>query len=128
MRRPADLPLVGEATSLRDALMVMIEKRLGCFFVHDAALRLAGIVTDGDLKRLLVREPQVMERPVATLMVRDPKCIGAEELVVHALRRMEENPSGAITQLAVVDAQGRLVGAVHMHDIVRLGLASAPPA
>jgi len=128
MRRAADLPVVGETTPLRDALVVMIEKRLGCVFVHGDAERLVGIVTDGDLKRILVREPQVMERAVASLMVRDPKCIAAEELVVHALRRMEENPSGAITQLAVVDGLGRLTGAIHMHDIVRLGLASAPPA
>jgi arabinose-5-phosphate isomerase len=127
MRRARDLPLVSETTSLRDALLVMIEKRLGCVFVHDAEECLAGIVTDGDLKRILVRDPQVMERAVGGLMVRNPKCIGAEALVVDALRRMEENPGGAITQLAVVDAYGRLTGAIHMHDIVRLGLASAPP-
>jgi arabinose-5-phosphate isomerase len=128
MRRGEDLPLVRSVTPFRDALLVMMQKRLGCVFVSDSAGRLAGIVTDGDLKRILVRDPLVMERPIGELMVHDPKRIDGGALVVHALRRMEENPGGAITQLVVVDAEGRLSGAIHMHDIVRLGLASAPPA
>jgi arabinose-5-phosphate isomerase len=128
MRRGGDLPVVEDAMSLREALPVMMEKRLGCVFVHDASRRLVGIVTDGDLKRILVRETDVMHRPVGALMVHDPKRIQSTALVVQALRQMEENPGGAITQLAVVDEAGRLTGAVHMHDIVRLGLASPPPA
>ena len=106
----------------------MMEKRLGCVFVQDAAERLVGIITDGDLKRILVRDADVMQRPVGGLMVQGPKRIQASALVVQALRQMEENPGGAITQLAVVDDSGRLTGAVHLHDIVRLGLATAPPA
>ena len=62
------------------------------------------------------------------LMVPDPKRIDGRALVVQALRQMEENPGGAITQLVVVDERGGLVGAVHMHDIVKLGLATPPPA
>ena len=128
MRHGEDLPVVGQDTPFREALLVMMQKRLGCVFVHDGYERLAGIVTDGDLKRILVRDARVMERPVRELMVQSPKCIEASELVVQALRRMEENPGGAITQLAVVDESGRLAGAIHMHDIVKLGLAGAPPA
>jgi arabinose-5-phosphate isomerase len=86
---------------------------------------LVGIVTDGDLKRILMREVDVMDRVVGDFMVRDPKRIDGDALVVHALRRMEENDGGAITQLVVVDGAGRLVGAIHMHDIVRLGLSTA---
>jgi len=128
MRRGEELPVVDVGTRFRDALPIMMEKRLGCVFVVDAAARLAGIVTDGDLKRILVRETDVMDRAVGEFMVRDPKRIDGGALVVQALRRMEENRGGAITQLVVVDADGRLQGAIHMHDIVRLGLASAPPA
>jgi arabinose-5-phosphate isomerase len=128
MHRGDDLPVVRTRTTFRDALPVMMAKRLGCVFVLDDDERLVGIVTDGDLKRILVRDAQVMQRPVGELMVRDPKRIDGEALVVHALRQMEENPGGAITQLVVVDERGRLTGAIHMHDIVRLGLASAPPA
>jgi arabinose-5-phosphate isomerase len=128
MRRGDDLPIVGAAARFRDALPVMMQKRLGCVFVTDAGGRLAGIVTDGDLKRILVREADVMERLVSDFMVRDPKRIAGDALVVEALRRMEENAGGAITQLVVLDAAGRIEGAIHMHDIVRLGLAAAPPA
>jgi arabinose-5-phosphate isomerase len=128
MHQGEELPRVRHDTPLRHALFVMIEKRLGCVFVEDDASLLIGIITDGDLKRILVRDPQGLERPVRSVMVANPKQIAAGRLVVQALRRMEENPGGAITQLAVVDGEGRLEGAIHMHDIVRLGLAAAPPA
>jgi arabinose-5-phosphate isomerase len=128
MRRGDDLPVVEARTTLRDALPVMMAKRLGCVFVADAAGRLIGIVTDGDLKRILVRDADLVRHPIGELMVHDPKRIEARALVVQALRRMEENPGGAITQLVVVDSDGRLQGAIHMHDIVKLGLASPPPA
>ena len=127
MRRGDELPIVDHQMTFRDTLPIMMAKRLGCVFVRDDAERLVGIVTDGDLKRILVREPDVMQRPIGELMVRNPKRIDGEALVVQALRQMEENPGGAITQLVVVDERGRLAGAIHMHDIVKLGLASAPP-
>lgn len=128
MRRGDDLPVVDERTSLRDSLPIMMAKRLGCVFIVDAESRLVGIITDGDLKRILVRDWAVTQRPVRELMVPNPKRIEGRALVVQALRQMEENPGGAITQLVVVDERGALLGAVHMHDIVRLGLASAPPS
>jgi len=128
MRRGDDLPVVDQRASLRDALPIMMAKRLGCVFVTGPESRLVGIITDGDLKRILVRDWAVMHRPVGELMVPDPKRIDGRALVVQALRQMEENPGGAITQLVVVDERGGLVGAVHMHDIVKLGLATPPPA
>ncbi|HZL86138.1 MAG TPA: KpsF/GutQ family sugar-phosphate isomerase [Candidatus Krumholzibacteria bacterium] len=127
MRHGDELPCVQPHTSLRNALFVMMEKRLGCIFVTEENGALQGIITDGDLKRILVRDPEGLQCPVHTVMVPAPKCIEQTALAVQALRRMEENPGGAITQLAVVDAANRLLGAVHLHDIVRLGLATAPP-
>jgi CBS domain-containing protein/DNA-directed RNA polymerase specialized sigma24 family protein len=122
MRRGEDLPVVDRRTLLVEALPVMMQKRLGCVFVTDGAGGpLLGILIDGDLKRVLVRERDPMRRPMEELMVRDPKRVEARALVVQALRQMEENPGGAITQLVVVDDAGRLTGAVHMHDIVKLG-------
>jgi arabinose-5-phosphate isomerase len=128
MRRGADLPVVRAGATLREALPVMMEKRFGCVFVENDAGQLVGIVTDGDLKRILIRESDVMGLLVGDVMVRDPKRIEGIALVVQALHRMEENPGGAITQLVVVDDAGHLTGAIHMHDIIRLGLASPPPA
>ncbi len=127
MKRGDELPCVRPHTSLRNALFVMMEKRLGCIFVTDEHEVLQGIITDGDLKRILARDAEGLQRPVHTVMVRSPRCIEATALAVQALHRMEENPGGAITQLAVVDAANRLLGAVHLHELVRLGLATAPP-
>ncbi len=128
MHRDDEIPRVRDDATLRQGLLVMMDKRLGCVFVENAAAQLVGIVTDGDLKRILLRDAQGLERRVRDVMISQPKRIEPEALVVHALRRMEENPGGAITQLAVVDARGQLTGVIHMHDIVRLGLATAPPA
>jgi arabinose-5-phosphate isomerase len=128
MRRGDELPVVDRSTTLAEALPIMMAKRFGCVLVTDAAGRLVGILTDGDLKRILVREKDAMRRPMEELMVHDPKRVEPRALVVQALRQMEENPGGAITQLVVVDEKGKLAGAIHMHDIVRLGLASAPPS
>jgi arabinose-5-phosphate isomerase len=119
------VPRVLEATPLREALVEITRLRMGCVFVvRDDVL--TGIITDGDLRRLLVTEGGGLERPVGQLMNPAPQTIGPEALVVQALRRMEENATGAITQLAVTQADGRLVGAIHIHDIVRLGLATGP--
>lgn len=128
MKRGDDLPRVAPETRLHDALVVVMEKRLGCVFVVDQEERLQGIITDGDLKRILVRDEGGLQRCVKGVMVPSPKCIEPTALVVQALRRMEENPGGAITQLAVVDGEGKLQGAIHLHDIIRLGLAAAPPS
>ena len=121
-----ELPAVEGATTLREALVIMTRVRLGCVFVTDRHGRLTGIVTDGDLRRILARgaEPD-LDAPVRDLMIPGPKSIEPGALALQALRRMEENVGGAITQLAVVDSDGLLVGAVHLHDIVRRGLSSA---
>jgi len=122
-----ELPRALPETTLRNALFVIMEKHLGCVFVVDDDARLLGIITDGDLKRILIRDPEALERAVRGVMVADPRRIAADRPVVEALRDMEENTGGAITQLAVVDEEGRLEGAIHLHDIVRVGLATAPP-
>jgi len=125
MHRGDDVPRVGEETDLREALVEITRLRLGCVFVVREE-KLTGIITDGDLRRILIETSGGLERPVGELMVAKPQSIGEDALVVQALRQMEENASGAITQLAVTDDTGILVGAIHIHDIVRLGLATGP--
>jgi arabinose-5-phosphate isomerase len=125
MHRGDAVPRVPAETSLRDALVEITRLRMGCVFVVNGEV-LTGIITDGDLRRLLVTTSDVLEKSVGDLSVAQPQTIRPEALVVQALRKMEENPSGAITQLAVTDADHRLLGAIHIHDIVRLGLATGP--
>ena len=117
-----DTPVVPAGTLLKEALLEIIEKRLGCTGITDEEGRLAGIVTDGDLKRILVKDSSAMGRPVEEIMTLNPRTIGEEVLAVDALERMEADPPGPVTQLFVVDRESRPIGVIHIHDIIQAGL------
>jgi len=116
------LPLVPLGTPLRRALVVIAEKRLGCTCVVDDGGTLAGFLTDGDLKRILLRMADPLDRPVDEFMTRQPRSVAPGCLARAALRSMESNPTGPITQLVVVRDEVP-VGIVHIHDILKLGLS-----
>ncbi|WP_027136020.1 KpsF/GutQ family sugar-phosphate isomerase [Geminicoccus roseus] len=111
------LPLVPLGTRMGDALLVMTKKRLGCVGVLDDQGALAGIVTDGDLRRHMA--PDLLGRPVEALMTGRVRTIVPEALAVDAVREMN---AAAITVLFVV-AEGRPVGAIHLHDCLKAGVA-----
>jgi arabinose-5-phosphate isomerase len=116
MHRDDALPRVPENATLRQALLEILNKRLGMTTVVDAAGRLAGILTDGDLKRILLRGGADLGQPVSAVMTRSPKTVAAEAPIARAVRAMEENPGGAITSLVVLDETGAPVGVLHLHD------------
>ncbi len=116
------MPVVTAGTLLREALLEIIEKRLGCTGITDSEGRLAGIITDGDFKRILVKDSSALDRPVERIMTRNPRTIQKEVLAVDALERMEIDPPGPVTQLFVVDEERRPIGVIHIHDIIRAGL------
>jgi len=116
------IPAVRLETTLREALFEIVNKRLGCTAVIGPGGRLEGIVTDGDLKRILIRNADALSLSVGEVMTSSPRTTGGDELAVRALEQMELNPSGPITQLCVVDEGGRLAGMIHIHDILRAGL------
>ena len=120
MHAGADLPLVDRNASVADALMEMTGKRLGCVGVRDTDGRLAGIVTDGDLRRHM--SEGILGRNIAEIMTAHPRIIGPRALAVEALHEMNEGGSRRITVLFVVD-EGRPVGAIHLHDCLRAGIA-----
>jgi arabinose-5-phosphate isomerase len=122
MRRDDDIPVVRFGTLLSDALFEIINKRVGCTGVVDEEGRLTGIITDGDLKRILVKERDALKTPVEKVMTPGPKTIGADVLAADALGAMEFNPSGPITMFFVTDDEGRPVGLIHIHDILKAGL------
>lgn len=117
-----DVPVVNADTPLREALVVIVDKRLGCTGITDSEGRLVGIITDGDLKRILIKNREAFDNPVKGLMTRNPRTITPEVLVIEALEKMEIEPPSPITQLFVVDEQARPIGVVHIHDIIRSGL------
>ena len=124
MRTGDAVPLVRTDTSLRDALFEMMSKSVGCVGVQDQGDRLCGIITDGDLKRILVREPDALDKLVEAVMTHNPKTIGADVLAAVALNSMEMNPSGPLTMYFITDADGVPTGILHIHDILKAGLGA----
>ncbi len=113
------LPRVPAAASLRDALVEILRGALGMTTVVDDGGKLVGVLTDGDLKRILLKHENPMALPVGDVMSREPKTIGPDALVASAVERMENNPRGAITSLVVVDPSGVPIGVVHLHECLR---------
>jgi arabinose-5-phosphate isomerase len=124
MRTGKALPVVTEKQTLREALFETMEKSIGCAGVVDAQGRLTGIVTDGDLKRIITRREDALDVAVGDVMTRHPKTIDGEMLVAEALEKMEMNLPGPLLMYFIVDAAGKPAGLLHLHDILRAGLRS----
>jgi arabinose-5-phosphate isomerase len=110
------LPLVGMATPMPDVIYEMSRKGLGMTCVVDEAMHLAGIITDGDLRRHMSAKPSILDRLAADIMTKSPVTIERSVLAVQALKLMEERK---ITSLPVVEPDRVLAGVVHLHDLWR---------
>jgi arabinose-5-phosphate isomerase len=117
MRQGEACPLVAESAPLSAAVAVMTETpgRPGATGVHDAAGRLVGIFTDGDLRRLVEHGQTDFGKPVASAMGRNPRTIRPEDLVVEAAKVMRQ---ASIDQVPVVDGEGRMVGLLDVQDLL----------
>jgi arabinose-5-phosphate isomerase len=124
MRKGDNVPLVHQDTPLRDSLFEIMEKSIGCTGVVDDGDVLVGIITDGDLKRILAKRPDALTTPVKEVMTRNPKTIPAEILAADALSAMELNESGPLLMYFIVDETGKPRGLLHLHDILKAGLTA----
>jgi arabinose-5-phosphate isomerase len=115
MRTGEAVPVVLEDAGLKDVVQEMTRKGLGMTTVVDAGGRLVGVITDGDLRRLHLREAPLEQLTAGEVATRSPKTIGADDLAAKALEAME----GRITSLIVVDEARRPRGVIHMHDLLR---------
>ncbi|OPZ90632.1 MAG: Arabinose 5-phosphate isomerase KdsD [candidate division TA06 bacterium ADurb.Bin417] len=115
MRPASKMPRVSEGVPLSAALKTMSQGDLGLVVVTDADGLLAGILTDGDLRRHLIEKDSIKDFRVEDLMTRKPKTIKAGSLAVNAVRIMEKHE---ITALIVVDRGNRPVGVIHLHGIL----------
>ena len=111
-------PSVLASHSLKEVIVEMTEKRLGITAVVNDKNELLGIITDGDLRRMLEKSISIDTIKAADIMSRQPKTIGPDELAVDALDQLRQNN---ITQLAVTE-NGKYVGIIHLHDLIREGL------
>lgn len=119
MHSGAALPVVPETASLKEALLEMTRKGLGMTAVVDADGRLLGVFTDGDLRRCLDRGLDLQGSGIAELMTRNPITVAQDALAAEAVHLMEERK---INGVLAVDGEGRLVGALNMHDLLRAGV------
>ena len=111
------LPIVGVDATLVQAVVAMSGKGMGMTAITDAAGRVAGIFTDGDLRRCLDRTRDIAGVNVADVMTRSPRTIGPDRLAIDCVELMETVPK--VTVLLVTDEERRLVGALHLHDLFR---------
>ena len=110
-------PEVGPDDTLTQFIIEMTKKRLGATVVIDHG-RLVGIITDGDLRRMLLQHPDIEHVKANDIMTRDPKTVDENDLVADALQKMRQN---SITQLPVLK-DGSYVGVIHLHDILKEGV------
>jgi len=120
MHARGETPVVLVDVSFKEALYEMTSKRLGATFVVNDEGVLTGIVTDGDLRRILGRYANPLDCVLGDVMTGNPKKIHEDMMAMDAMRLMEDF---SITVLPVVDEDDRVVSAVHMHDLVKAGLA-----
>lgn len=116
-----DLPVVERTVRMREAVVEIANKRLGATTVVDADGTLCGIITDGDLKRILMSRPDPLDAEVGEVMTGSPRTVAGDELVARALELMETNSPSPITSLVVVDSAGRPTGMIHIHDCLKVG-------
>jgi len=119
MHRADEIPLVDEDASLKEVILEMSGKRLGLTCVVDAAGRLQGLITDGDLRRAMEQADDLWCLKARELMTKHPKTVELATPAAEALAVMEKC---SITSLLIVDADARPIGVLHVHDLLKAGL------
>ncbi len=124
MRKGKELPLVREDAAFKDALLVITEKKLGTALVVNQKMKITGIVTDGDVRRIIQRYAKnpgkLFVSRVKDVMTRRPKIISEIMYCTEAVKLMEQY---AITVLPVKNVKEKTAGILHLHDLVRAGFA-----
>ena len=116
MRTGDDMPSVPDTAGFSDAMLEISKKGMGMTAVLDSAGGVIGVFTDGDLRRTLAHVDDIKAARIADIMTRNPRTIGPDKLAVEAVQIMEEHK---VNQLLVVTGEGKLVGALNMHDLFR---------
>ena len=112
------VPKVNSSDSISKVIIEISEKRLGVTAVIDSD-ELVGIITDGDIRRMLSKTPEISEIKATDIMGKDPKTISVDAMAIDALNTMETNN---ISQMLVVDHKDKYVGVIHIHDLIKEGI------
>lgn len=120
MHTDLEVPMVSETANMKETILEMTSKRLGVTTVVDDRGRLTGIITDGDLRRLVERtDDRVFSLTAGDAMTHQPKTISGDALAAEALNVMERH---SITSLIITDGAKKPVGIVHLHDLLKSGI------
>ena len=112
------VPVLTPNATMREAVVQLAERR-GIAVIRNESGGVAGVVTSGDLTRLMEREDNVMPIPVSTIMTSSPRIARQDELGSAVVYRMEQH---GIISMPVVDDDDKLVGVIHLHDLMRAGV------
>jgi arabinose-5-phosphate isomerase len=117
------IPVCGVEDCLGEILVELSNKRCGCILITDKSSKLLGIFTDGDLRRTLQKVGgEVLNSSMQMIMNPNPSSIGPEVLAWEAMKRMEADTQKRMMALPVVDSESKLLGLLHLHDIIQSGL------
>lgn len=117
------IPLCHPENRIGHLLVELTNKRCGCLLIVDAQRKLLGIFTDGDLRRSLQKHGgSVLDIPVGELMTSKVKTISPHTLAWDAMKKMEADAQQRLSSLAVIDEEDKVIGLVHLHDIIQMGL------
>lgn len=114
-----DTPKVHSSDSIAKVIIEISEKRLGVTAVVNKENKIEGIITDGDIRRMLSKTTQISELTATDIMSKNPKTIAVDAMAVEALDALESN---SITQILVTDESKNYVGVVHLHDLIKEGI------
>jgi len=119
MHSGSQMPIVGEWQPMKEAIYEISSKRLGMTCVVNQQGEVSGIITDGDLRRLLERDIGFLAKPVGQCMTPNPKMIDPDSLAAQAVQVME---SYSITSLLIADQGRKPIGVIHLHDLLKAGV------
>ena len=120
MHQGSSIPVISDQATVKEALVEMTAKGLGMTTVIDQDKKLVGVFTDGDLRRCLDMQGDIKDLPINSIMTQKSKIIEDNILAAEALNIMEES---SITSIVVVDAKTMPMGVVHLHDLLKAGIA-----
>lgn len=115
-----DMALIDHSKNMDEAIVLLAEKNLGMVCVLNDTKTLIGIITDGDLKRHM--SPDLMEKPVTSIMTKSPKTITKDALAAKALNIMSKTPGQYLTSLIVMDEHQTLQGLIRLQDCLSAGV------
>ena len=121
MRGMDDVPIMNTQGTMDQAILLLTSHNLGCVIISDDGKKVAGVVTDGDLKRHMA--PDLLERSVEDIMTKSPKTISKDELAVSAVNLMTKTPGQYITSLIAVNEKGDLAGLIRLQDCLQMGVS-----